>query len=331
MLIPLGLMFTVAGAIEEARADEARRQMAWMGASAQHYARAKDLWDACTGPDACLLVIGGPPLANLALDGIPLGHAQPATGTLRGGGGSDSPYRGGQASTLNTHGEHAFVAVCPGLHRLSALVAGQEFHNWFTLMPHEARSFVFDLHASAWRVEDASEEKATCERALAGPLFDYNAYVAGRRVQHTNSLTSREAVQAAEKWTKTMADAITKFVPDKAFEVAAAARNSLVGVPMPTFASTTDQLGFHAFELHDRGRTSDAVRLIDAGLVMLPDAPTLLAVGGELRGIAQNSRDMRELPMARVAREMIERALRRDGGLAPQIRERAARLLSYES
>jgi hypothetical protein len=314
MLLPLGLVFAAASFVEEERASLARSQMAFASQNAERYARAKDLWEACTGPSACMLAISGAPLSNLAFDGIPLIDAQPAGAGVapRNTMGSDdaNPYRQGQARLT-----HAFVAVCPGLHRISAMVHGAEHSTWFTLNPREARSLAFSLDQAGWAFDDSALERTTCEQALQGALYDYNAHVAARRVHNTNSLTSHEALRLSEKWVKAMADAIVKFVPDKAFEVAASARNTLTGVPFGSFSPITDAIGFHAFELQNQGRAADAIRLIDAGLSMLPDAPTLLAVGGELRGAT-----------TREGRAMLQQALRREGALAPQLRERVASL-----
>jgi hypothetical protein len=58
---------------------------------------------------------------------------------------------------------------------------------------------------------------------------------------------------------------------------------ALVGAPLLSFEPITSFIGFQAFDLHSKGHPREAWLMLQAGLSVLPDDPTLLAVLGEIQ------------------------------------------------
>lgn len=315
MLIPL-LGFTVAGIEEEHRSQAARMAMNYASAESSFRARGYELWNACTGPDACALVLLGIDLRVCRIDGVGLGRSMPARIpqdlVVRAG---TDPYRGEQ----NALPPNGLFAICPGLHNLATEVSGNRVELAVTLHPREARAFAFDHGTLTFRELEAEEEARCIPASLGGGavLFDYNASVAAVRAHHANTQLSRDAQDACEKWLAQALDVIVKGIPAKAFEVAESARSILTGVPMGSFAPLTEFIGFHVFDLQQKGLAREARTLLDVGLVILPDSPTLLAIQGEMLRTADKER----------GEASIRRALRREASIPPALRERVRALL----
>lgn len=316
MLIPLGLIGFAVSAIEQERANAARRSMELASAHHQVQARGYELWEACTGPDACLLVLTGVDVRACTVDGVSMVRAHPASGASS----AATPVSGAvyrSAGQLPT--STGLFAVCAGLHRLRTTTAvGNEVDTVLSLNPREARAFALDPNLSAFVAHEPDDEAALVEGALSGPLYDYNAWVAAARIQSPAIQASKDALDAAEKWLHQAVQAVAKGVPVKAFELAASARGILAGVPAPSFARLTDFIGFHAFELQQRGEQTKARTVVDAGLVALPDSPTLLAVLGVLQSRAGEAS----------GRPTLQRALRRSAWMPPALRAQAEALIA---
>jgi hypothetical protein len=105
----------------------------------------------------------------------------------------------------------------------------------------------------------------------------------------------------------------------KAASAALLAGGALIGAPIPSFESFTTFVGGNAFELVGQKEPRKAWLLLQAGLSILPDNPTLLAVLGEIQ-IAAGAKDEGRLNL--------ERALAREAGLDPRMTERTRALLA---
>ncbi|NOU34962.1 MAG: hypothetical protein HOO96_44285 [Polyangiaceae bacterium] len=316
MLIPIGLIGFAMSAIEQERANAARHSMQLASAHHQFQARGYELWEACTGPDACLLVITGADVRACTIDGVSMARAQPASGSASAAVPVESAAYRSAAQLPSAAG---LFAVCAGLHRIRTTTAsGGEVDTFLSLNPREARAFALDANLSAFVAHEPDHEAALVEGALAGPLYDYNAFVAGARIQSPSIQSAKDALDAAEKWLQQAVQAVAKGVPVKAFELAASARGILAGVPVSSFARLTDFIGFHAFELQQRGEQTKARTVVDAGLVALPDSPTLLAVLGMLQSRAGEAS----------GQSTLQRALRRGAWMPPALRAQAEALIA---
>ena len=205
--------------------------------------------------------------------------------------------------------------MCPGLHRIE--LPESPTPTYVLLHPREARSVSFDAFTRGFGVDRKAAEAEAVAESANGTLFDYNAWVANSRMQNPAGQTSRDALDACAKWLEQARQVIVKGVPVKAFEVATSARAALVGTPVSSFAELTDYVGFHVFDLQSKGLLTEARTLLDVGLLMLPDAPTLLAIQGEM--LLQNG-DSAGL-------DLLERALEREAWMPDAMRDRARNLL----
>ncbi len=310
MFIPVGLIGSLLVQQRDHEQAAAMHHAAMWHEHQKHNERVSETWYACTGPSACMLVLGSVDWASTAVDQAACGGqlaTQPAAG-FRDLGDGLGP------------GPHGFLAICPGLHTISTVVMGRPVSANVVLFPREAWFLRFDWQAYAWRRFAPAEERAILERAgrVDLALFDYAQTIVPRRMGGYAVRSSKEALDDALRLTKETVQALALGDPGRARHRAEQAAGILVGAPIASFEPITTLLGFHAFELSGKGRHRDAVVLTELGLGVLPEHPTLLGVHGEIL--------LREGKRAEGVASL-ERALAREAGLDDRLRQRVRELL----
>jgi hypothetical protein len=310
MFIPVGLIGSLLVQQREHEQAAAMHQAAMWHEHQKHGERVSETWYACTGPTACMLVLGSVDWASTAVDQAACG-GQLATQPM--GGWRDCGDGLGP-------GPHGFLAICPGLHTVSTNVMGRPISATLLLFPREAYFLRFDWQAYAWRRFANAEERAILERAGRSDLalFDYAQTIVPRRMGGYAVRSSKEALEDALRLVKEAIHALALGDPGRARHRAENAVTQLVGAPLTTFEPITSLIGFHAFELAGKGRFREAHAVTELGLAMLPDHPTLLGVLGEL--FLREGKRAEGVPH-------LERALAREAGLDDRLQLRVRELL----
>ncbi len=316
MFIPIGLIMHVLGAARDAQMESAMHASAIAHQSEVFRARAGELWHACTGPDACLVVLGHNDWSACTVDGVRVEvPPQPAAPPQASGGGyRDRPNHLGP-------GPHGLLGVCPGRHLVETRVDDAVVTLSFTTYPREALFFRLDAGARAWTPYEKQQGEsilAELGQGLLG-LVNYNEQVAMPQIRSMRNKTRDEAMKLALRHT---AEALTHVLDGqdaRAVEQARLAATALVGAPVSSFEPLTTLVGFHAYEALGKGLAREAWMFLQAGLAILPDDPTLLASLGELQ-LNAGALDQ--------GAENLERALAREVGLDARLVTRCRELLA---
>lgn len=285
----------------------------------------KELEAACTGDDQCVLVLGHNDWDACEVDGVPVPvrgvqPPSPAPG--------EAGYR--ERPELLGAGPHGLRSVCPGRHVVTTRVGDRTARLEVCLFPRESRYFRLD-RASATFVPYEASELPPIAAALAiglpvsaarrwSDLVHYGERVAMKR-RESPLASPREAMAACLEELKAIVAALLAAAEDAPLPTDALARLAapLTGLPLRSFEPLTSFLGFRAFELLSSGSPRRGLRVLEAGLVVLPDDPTLLASRGELELAAGD---------AAAAKVHLERALSRGAGLDPRVEARAKELMA---
>jgi len=313
MFIPVGLIVRlVAGAAREASIESQMRAEAHAHEAAIWSARSQELWAACTGDVASLVVLGNNDWSDCWVDGV---RVQPeATEGQKAGG-----YR--QASDLLGPGPHGLLGVYPGRHTVATRLDGSWVEASFMLFPREALCLRLDRDGRVFDTYEKAHAEAILARLGTGALelVHYSTTVAVPLVQAYRAKSSREGTGQCLLHVKAMVAAALTRDEARTFGCAKEAAAALHGTPLPSFEPITSAIGFQAFELISKGNSDSARLLLRAGLLVLPEDPTLLAVLGELC-LGTGAREE--------GRGLLERALARETGLDERMNARAKELLS---
>lgn len=318
MFLPVGLIVRAIGAahdyhVESSMAAEAN----WLDQE-REMARGRAFWDACVGPDACLLALGHVDWSACVIDGIRV--EAPSTSP---NGGTTGPSQGGYrgSADLLGRGPHGLVGVPAGRHVIETRTGDRVSRTSVAIYPREALCLRCDPSSGAW----APYEKAECDAIVArvadgsAELLHYATSVADPLLRARRARTSAEAGQECMQHVKQTLAHILAGDEAKAAGSAMLAGGALLGAPIPSFEPVTTFVGFNAFELIGRNEPRKAWLLLQAGLSILPENPTLLAILGEIQ-ISAGARDDGRLNL--------ERALAREAGLDPRMTERTRALLA---
>ena len=311
MFIPVGLIGRM---LVDAREQDQAMAMHHAGLMADQErlnARSYQMWNACTGPDACLVAMGGADWPATAVDGVSVyGHpSTQASGGYRDAGDGLGP------------GPHGFFGVSPGRHTVATMVMGRAVMRSFVLFPREAYFLRVDYPTATWASFDAPGQRAILDRAGRADLtlFDYNAMVVGRLVAANAIRSYEEAMTDAVRYVKEALHAAALGDAMRRTNSVELAARSLSGAPIHSFEPITSLVGFHAFEHLGKGKMASARVVVDLGLALLPEHPTLLGVLGELQ--------LRE-GKTEEGRATLGRAMEREAGLDDRLRTRVRELLA---
>ena len=311
MFIPVGLIIRLVGAARDAALESEMRAQEFAHDTAVWNSRGQELLSACTGNVASLVVLGHNDWTECWMDGVRV-QAEATEGQKAGG------YR--EASDVLGPGPHGFLGVCPGRHTVATRVGDGWAKASFTLFPREALCLRLDRDTRVFDTYEKAHADAILARLGTGALnlVHYTSSVALPLAQGYRAKGYREGVGQCLLHVKAMAAAALALDEVRAFGCAKEAADALHGTPAPSFEPVTSAVGFQAFELMGKGKTGEARLLLRAGLVVLPEDPTLLAVLGELcLGAGELE-----------GRAMLERALAREAGLDDRMKTRAKELLS---
>ncbi len=314
MFIPIGLIARLA---EEAR-DEAMLQSMQAEAHAldrqRYYERGKALWDACVGPEAALLVIGHNEWGDCAVDGVRVVGAGPA---------DPAPAPAGYRAAADDlgPGPHGFVGVCPGRHVIEARYQGRLAYGAVAVHPRVAVFVRLDREAGAFVPYERAAEPGILHRFESGGLnlLHFASAVGSSLMREGRARTTAEVMNAVTPALRALVAHVRAGEVDKSVAQAKLAAGALLGGPVPTFEPITTFLGFHVFDLKTKGKAREAWLLANAGLSILPENPTLLAILGELE-LETGDRD--------AAFAHLEAAVGREAGLDPRMMARARELLA---
>ena len=275
MFIPVGLILHGLREIEDEHFRGLMVQQNVVHEAEMHDKRGHQLWEACTGPDACLFVIGNADWSSVRLDDVLVygGHA-PA---LRGA----SPYR--HAEDPLGPPPHGFLAVCPGVHVLTATVNGQAFGRAFRLAPRAAR-FVSVDPRGAFVDYEVEQEKAFLARLGEGTLslFDYSQTVAAARMAARASRSNHEAHLRALPDLLEAYGCLARGDFDAAWAYARRAQIMLTGAPIPSFERIVKLVTDRVTRLTELNRTEDLRAWLELANWVVPDLPEIEAARAAL-------------------------------------------------
>jgi hypothetical protein len=315
MYIPIGLIARAFVAARDEMQESDMRLAAAMHERSRFNDSARELWDACTGPSAGLVVLGANDWTAFEMDHVQVdGKLESPPAAAK----NDQGYRA--APDVLGPGPHGFLAVCPGRHLVKATVGGRAISTAFTLYPAEAVILRLDRAAATWSRYDAGEMEGILGRFSRGELglHDYNATVAAARVKAQVIRSAHEALTDCASHLKDTLAALRAGQEQRAVDATLRAGASLIGAPLLSFEPITSFIGFHAFDLLGKGRAKEAWLLIQSGLNVLPDDPTLLAVLGEIQLRNGGNEE---------GRANLTRALGREAALDERLRARVRELL----
>ena len=263
--------------------------------------------------DACLLVLGHNDWSACSIDVI---RVDPSVGT-RPEEASRSAYRDGGVSLGD--GPHGFVGVCPGRHVVETSLGDEVVRGVVALYPREAMCLRLDRAGRAWVPYEKAECDAILRRVTDGTLelLHYASTVADGVIRAGRART-QGALEACMMHMKAAHQHIVAGEDAKAVGQTQLASGVLFGASIPSFGPLTTFIGFHSFDLLAKGKVREAWLLLQAGLVLLPKNPTLLATLGEIQIGAGATDD---------GRANLERALAREAGLDPRLTTRVRGLL----
>lgn len=324
MIIPVGLIARGLSGGSDAAAETAllelnsRMQAAAFGEmSSDKQAGRLELADACSGPDACVVVLAGASWGTTELDMVrlrDLADAELLAERPR------SPYREADGLSLGA-GTQGFFAVPPGRHRVRTTAGGRTVETDFVTLPREGVFRRWDARVEAYVGFEAADEARIVQRLAAKdlPLASYLEHVGLPRMQALLTTTATLALVEAERAVHRLVAAAAANDTASATKAVREAVAALVGIPIPSFTRLTQLVGFHAFELASEGKASEAWTLLQGGLAILPDDPTLLTTLGELQ-VRAGARE--------AGKATLTSALAREAGLEAATKERLVQLLS---
>jgi hypothetical protein len=327
MIIPVGLIASLvqAAVADDEYSDDAAR-LQWesnMQAGkfeneiAHQQGRARELWDACTGPTGCLLVLVDNAWASTEIDHVRMdGVATTANASAAGG------YR--ETADPVGAGPHGLVAVCPGRHAIRTALDDRSVDTDVTLFPGEAVFRRLDRESGTWVPYDLSTQEQMLERVRAGQLslLNYWEHVGEPRMKAMVGKSAAEALYEAMTHLRATLEAIVRGNQSRAMQHVTQAGRALVGAPVISFQPITSFIGWHAFDLVGKDMPHEAWLLIQAGLAILPDDPTITAALGEIQLRSGSSSE---------GKATLRRALDRQGGLDPVLGARLRELLSADA
>jgi len=311
MFIPVGLIVRlVAGAVRDAGVESEMRSAAFAHDMAMSSARARELWAACTGEVASLVVLGENVWDECWVDGVRV-HVHTTEAGPAG-------YR--ESVEVLGPGPHGLLGVYPGRHTVATRVGEAWAETAFTVFPREALCLRLDRVARVFDPYDKPRAEAILARlgTDALKLVHYSTSVAEPLLRGYRAKAFGEAVGQALLHVRAMIAAATKGEEGRAIGCAREAADALYATPMPTFEPLTTPIGFAAFDLLAKGKSVEARVVLRCGLMVLPEDPTLLAVLGELA--------VQDGEVA-VGHAMLERALAREVGLDDRVKARAREVL----
>ena len=311
MFIPVGLIVRLAaGAAREAAMESDMRAAAYAHEMSTRNTNARELWAACTGELASLVVLGENVWDECWIDGVQV-HVHATDGAMSG-------YR--DAHDVLGPGPHGLLGVAPGRHTVATRVGDRWASTAFVLFPREALCLRLDPVACVYDTYDKPRSEAILARlgTDALKLVHYSTSVAGPLIQGFRARGAREALGQAQINVKHMIGAATKGEEGRAIGCAREAADALYAAPITSFEPLTSAIGFAAFELMGKNKNTEARIVLRAGLMILPEDPTLLAALGELA--------MREGDTT-LGRDVLTRALARDAGLDERMKARALELV----
>jgi hypothetical protein len=319
MIIPLGLVVGLTRIALNSRDDGEALQSESVDAARafeldaiKQGARARELWEACTGPTGALLVLADNEWGSTEIDQVRLGGAP-----------SDQPAMVGYREHAHPlgGGPQGLFAVCPGRHTIVTTVGGEPVRTELTVFPAEAVFRRLDRGSRTWSTIDATTQERMLERVLGDPksLLHYYEHVGDARMKAMIGKSSEEATREVMALLAGTLAAIVGGDEEGARKRVALAARALVGAPLRTFAPITNFVGFNAFELFGKGKLREAWLLLQAGLALLHDDPTMLAALGEIQ-LRSGAHDE--------GRATLRRALERGVGLPDALRARVVELIA---
>ncbi len=311
MFIPVGLIVRlVAGAARDAAVESEMRAVSFAHDMSVANARARELWLACTGELASLVVLGENVWDECWIDGIQV-HVHTTTS-------GPSGYR--DSDDVLGPGPHGLLGVFPGRHTVATRLGDAWAEAAFTLFPREALCLRLDREARVFDPYDKPRSEAILARLGTDrlKLVHYSTSVAEPLLRGYRAKGGAEALGQAGLHIRAMIRAASAGEEGRALGCAREASDALYAAPIPSFEPLTSAIGFAAFELMAKGKRAEARVALRAGLMVLPEDPTLLSVLGEL-ALQDGETD--------VGRGMLERALVREAGLDERMKSRVRELL----
>ncbi len=306
MFVPVGLLSRLLSGASDAHDAGQQAAMAAAGVEADlaraqmaSHQTALELQGACTGTSGCLVFLGETTWTDLAFDQTRVDpNVAPAP--------------------------QGFYAVCPGRHTLRVTAGPRTLARSLLVYPGEAFLLRLDATAGDWALIDGSDAKAVLDRVASGvvPLLNYYQAIGAVRVRSGRLVSSTETVPHVVALVKEAVTAIVSNDQGRAVQLVQRAATMLDGVPLLSTGPLTSLVGFHAFDLLGRGQPEVAWLVAQAGLALLPDDSTLLAVLGEICLRAGKGDE---------ARAHLARALARETGLDETWRARVRELLAASS
>lgn len=315
MIIPIGLLIR---AISAAQDSQMQSQMA---ASARMYGQhlseqwVQLIWQACSNERACLVVLADNDWDDCSFDGVRISHLRGRSSLPL----EASGYRGPAGGT--SRGPHGFVGVFPGRHVVTTVCNGYAATVTMALHPGEAYCLRLNHERAEWRVCPRGETEQIVDLFSKNelPLVPYTQVVATPLVQREAPRTVKGALDGCINQLKGVRSALLTQQPGGVLHHTTLAGNALLGVPLESYAPITAFVGFEAFELAGKGKLREAWELLQAGLYVLPDNPTLLAALGQFQlGVGEKEH----------GRAALRRALEREAGLDADLRARTEALLA---
>ncbi len=312
MFIPIGLIARAVSAAQDRELELSMEAAGAQHAMDQQRARYHELATASSGPDACLLALTGNDWSTCYVDGVAVGGATTAAASA-----------GGYRDPADPFGAppHGFVGVSAGRHAVSVSLQGRLVATTIALHPREAMFLRLDREAGVWsRHEDAHGHEMLARYGRGElVLMNYLSTVVMPLVRAGSGKTAQEAMNECTPFLRALLAAVKTGDQARAVAVARQAGNVLVGAALASFEPITSFIGFHAFELVGAGKPKEAWLLLQAGLSILPENPTLLATLGEIQIGAGGVEE---------GRENLRRALAREAGLDSRLRDRVHQLMS---
>ncbi|MFT3769163.1 MAG: hypothetical protein QM820_27305 [Minicystis sp.] len=284
------LMGLIRGLIAVHNAVESRMQTEEALADLQHdLARGgmppieRELQQACTGKGSGLLILLDNEWPACEIDGVRLADLDPSmiAGPSAAADATSGPYRGGPARGLT-----GCFNVCPGRHVVSTRPGGREapIALSFLVYPGEWLVRRLDREARAFVPVDADEEARiraqVSQKALV--LADYFAAVARVRARANMARPISYVHHASNELWKLIIRIDNGNPTGPLAAIAQELAAGLVGVPMSGIDEITKMIGRAAWERAAAGKRQEAWLVVNLGLAVLTEEPTLLALLGEL-------------------------------------------------
>jgi hypothetical protein len=316
VIIPIGLLIRAISAAQDAQtqSDMAASSRMYDQHRGQQWAHL--LWEACSNERACLVVLADNDWNDCTFDGVRLFHLRGRSSlSLEAGG-----YRGNGGGAQG-QGPHGFVGVFPGRHVVTTVCNGYAATMTMALHPGEAYCLRLNHARAEWTICPRGETERIVDLFSKNelPLLPYNQTIATPLLQREAPRTVKGALDGCLGQLKQVRASILANNRGGTLHHTTLAGNALLGVPLENYAPITAYVGFEAFELAGKGKLREAWELLQAGLYVLPDNPTLLSALGQFQlGVGEKEH----------GRAALRRALEREAGLDADLRARTETLLS---